>query len=652
MRRKRNINNSTFVSDGFIKKYFGPEIKSILTPSVRTYQNCIVPYVSHPEAEQWLQTCLERDPLRDRIQVFTGLTGSGKTTIIRHVFGLENSSSIPKIFGKTIIIPIDFNRSQRNAQVAILSSLRATIDILCESFSLEYPSETNENFYYYINKVRRDLLCQDPTFTPCTPHSDRIKNLRDTLPNAYASCQFQFVMDQDSCPLDLAVLVVDNVEAFLDPQAKNTASRYLSPIIEALRLAECLQSRNNDTGWSFNLLIACRHHIWRIMKGASDDNSRESVLLQSYVADPPYDLAAPASIPDIIKKREEILSRKARDSQKWNKAQTVVNVILSEVESSLGDFILQLELKDIRKSLATTTDLVLHKNLQKNPSEEISPGAFRIDSPEQFDLSRVNLIRTIGLGNSLYYTNQSSIIPNLLYNEISEGFELYPLLVLKYFLIRCHYSEPVWDNSIHLSDFYSVIFSFGNSTFTSFCTRAVHYLISHRLLLRSADQPQEDVPGLSEAEIKNIESIYVSGSAIVLWNELSKSSALFQLFIDDIWLPEDCDYFKNGGNDIEHCLEYLKTLIQTEEHIYNIIRNTSRHNAYCYIKAFGSEPVCFQLLKGLIISLNNICNISPLDSLTQSRIQKASEALNIAQGIESDLRRCISSRSQLLQELE
>ena len=257
------------------------------------------------------------------------------------------------------------------------------------------------------------------------------------------------------------------------------------------------------------MVIACRHHVWRIMKGEFGDNSPESALLQSYVTtEIPYDLTNPVKVNDIVKKREEVFSKRQRDTQKWNTAVEVVNTILQAMEDNIGDFVLQLELKDLRKSMAKIREIVLHKGLQRVSDEQIVSGAFQIGSVEQFDLTRVNTIRIIGLGNHKYYSDQTSIIPNLLVNESGAGRELFLLLTLKYFLIRCNYLEPAWDNTVSVSGFYAdmeSVFMNEYPAFNSFFESSVCFLIQHRLLLRSADQQQDEVPGLSLAEIKEID---------------------------------------------------------------------------------------------------------------------------------------------------
>lgn len=640
MKTKRNIPNTTVSTKGYIETYFGADIGRILVPSLRSLSDGEIPYVSHQEAEEVLSNCLTSDPLIDKSLVFTGLTGTGKTTILRHVFGLEKNASNPHPEGETLIIPVDFNRSQKSPQDGILSSLRVAIEMICNTCGVDYPDLNNEQFYAYIEKKRGDFLKLNPKHGRSTLPCERMETFIDEMPTTFASCQLQYVMDHPANSFKLIVLAVDNIEAFLDSTAKDPQSRYLAPIIEAFKLADCIGEREMPTKWRFNMVIACRHHIWRIMKGEFSDNSQENVLLQSYVTtETPYDLRNPVKVNDIVKKREEVFSKKQRDSQKWDTAVTVVNTMLQAMENNVGDFVLQLELKDLRKSMAKMRETVLHRGLQRVTDDQIVSGAFQIGSVEQFDLTRVNTIRVIGLGNKKYYSDQSSIIPNLLVNDSCEEMELFLLLTLNYFLLHCNYLEPAWDNSVSVSGFYAAmksIFRDQYFAFNSFFEFSIRFLLQHRLLLRSADQPQNEAPGLSSAEIEKIETVYVSGGAIVLWSELGKSSALFQLFLDDIWLDENSDYLDDDGNDIEHCVKYLETLYDAEQRIYNTAKNISSACARYYLNDFGKTPICKQLLTGLISSLDTI--IASGDSRSQGRIiiakRTLQQAQKLAQGIQ------------------
>ena len=611
-RMKRNRNNLFRNTDGYIKKYFGTDISKILVPSIKSIQNCDIPYVNHQEAESVLSEYLKGDRFIDKSIAFTGLKGSGKTTILRHVFGIEENSNKCKYSDdeRTIIIPIDFNRAQVSAQIAILSSLRSAVRSMCKKFGIDEPNVDNEEFFKFVEEQREDLLNLDATQNLNTPHNEVLTTFLKLLPVAFASCQLQYVLESDKCNINLVLLIIDNVEGFRGEG--DGKSKYLNPVIEALHLRDCISQRMQPTKWSFNVVIACRHYIVRLIRGEEDENGIEAPLISSFLTTVnTYDLQDPVKIKQIVDVRDQVFSRN-HDSEKWKTSVSVVKKVLSKMEGTIGDFILQLELKDIRKSLDAMSTLIQHNGLQKKTEDEInnSPGSFQIDSPSQFDLSRINLIRTLAIGNRTLYS-ESGLIPNLMYNKKEEYLELYPLLTLKYFLEKGEYEEPAWDNACSITAFYQTmkdLFNVDDSFIERYFMEPVSYFLKHRILLRSADQEQDEVPGLTHSEILKIESVYVSGAAVSLWEELYNSSALFQLYLDDIFVDSNSDYLSSYGNDIEHCFEYLKYLRTREEMIFNRAANQSDEKIEEYIRCFGDESICEYLAHGLSSSLDYIAN--------------------------------------------
>lgn len=607
MRRKRNRDNPVRNTDGYIKKYFGSDISKILVPSIKNIQNVPTPYVEHREAENVLRGFLSGDTEKDKSMVFTGLTGSGKTTILRHVFEIEDNSNCVKIVNKTITIPVDFNRSQVDAQTAILSSMRSAVEYLCKQYQINQPTLDNEDFYKFVKRLRNDFANIEVKRNENIPQQQVLKSFYDSAAVPFTSCQLQYVLNSEKCDIELVILIIDNVEGF-GGEGKNRL-KYLQPVIEALRLYDCIGQRQQPTKWCFNMIIACRHYIVRLLKGEEDENGSESTLLESFVtSESTYDLRNPVEINQIVEKREAVFSRNQK-TERWRMSVFVLQTVLKKMEGTLGDFIVQMELKDLRKSMAAMQDLILNSGLQRKTEEEIkTSGAFQIGSASQFDLSRINLIRTFAIGNQTYYSDKSRV-PNLMFNEREEGLELYPLLTVKYFLERCGYEEPSWENSVSIDSFYQTmkeLFALNELRIKWLFKSSVYYFIKHRVLLRSADQHQDEVPGLTTKEIRQIEYVYVSGATVRLWNELKESSALFQLYMDDIYFEDNSDYLQQNGNDIEHCFEYLKYLWTKEKRIFNTVKNQSDIKVRGYIQCFGSEPICKHLAKGLLNSLDYI----------------------------------------------
>lgn len=637
---KRNRMNIRTDTDGYIKSYFKDEINLLLTPRDNMVRSSESPYVRHERAERFLEHYNRPNEQQDRIVFFTGLTGSGKTTILKNYFHFGIREEIRSKINeetRTVLIPIDFNFTQVDAEKAIMGSLRAAADKICEQYGISYPDTEDEAFYEYVVERREGLIYGDPDFHKHT-HAQRLEAIkeRDSFSGEkiLESCRFQYIMDQSE-KLDHVLIIIDDVEAFSDQE------KPLEPIIHAFKLAECFNHRGAKTTWMYSMIISCRHHIWRLMKERHMDDIPSRPLLQSFITnDQGFDLYDPVKIEPIVEKRQGVFGAKQRDLNKWDTAVKVVKDILFQADNDVGELIHQLELKNTRKSFELLRDLVLNKNLQRVSAIDTAPGAFRIDSVEQFDITRVNLIRQFGLGSWQYYANEHSEIPNLLYNlpATERDIEVYPLLTLKYFLRLCNYEEPEWQIYYQISHFLRrthYIFGYTDEVNDETFGRAARYLIKNRMLLRSKDQDQKETAELQyEARLREIEMVYVSGAAICLWNELRESSALFQLFIDDVWLPRNSDYFGDDGNDIEHCANYLIQLWKKEQRIYHAADNLMHAQDYCDL--FGRKPVCLQLLIGLERSLNKICD--SMDEKSADRKRSAAKTLQRIVKLKTEMR--------------
>ena len=147
------------------------------------------------------------------------------------------------------------------------------------------------------------------------------------------------------------------------------------------------------------------------------------------------------------------------------------------------------------------------------------------------------------------------------------------------------------------------------SDFSKKFKKALHFLITNRLLLRSYCQEQYDNKSLNDNEIDLIEKVYLPRLAITLWDYIGKTSVFFEMFIDDIWMDnslrcKEKDVFRGFDFDnYDICISYLSELIDKEKRIYTRAVNIDGTGDQ-YKKYFGEEPVCKQLLKGLKRSLD------------------------------------------------
>lgn len=600
----------------YIQRFLEAEVNYLLAPSVSQLSQVEFEkiYIPNPDLERSLSR-YKTHTYSNNTCVITGLTGSGKTMLIRHVFDIHGIK--PHIDGKSIIIPFNFDNALYGGVKDVFTRMtRAACDCLKKEFpNLHDIDEYKEDFYDFIASRRNDLLYVLEKY-PSATKFEQLASLCETNAFAFYSCEFKFYLNQtDICPIDNVVLIIDDVEGIrVEVKTEDSMPRELLPIKVTLELIECLQNQDGiPVPWSLNTIICCRHFVYRLMGSLPYSLSKNyTQCLESYAICSQYDLRESPSLVAIIQKRYEAIPETKRNTidSKWYLAMQVVMKIVNRVDDNIGDFVLDLTLKNIREALRKVKEIVFNKQwIQRNLTLH-SPGAFQITDIDQYRTNPASLIRALGMNESIVYNSRESIIPNLLYNEVNNNMELFPLLTLKYFLYFADYREMSWDSSIRISDFLQDVEEvFGSKKYLQHFNNSLRYLMEHRLLLRSADQEQISNSDLCEQDIKSTEFVYVPSLSVALWGFLGRTSVFFEMFVDDIWLDNmsretQRPFFR--GFDYENyriCLDYLGELIDAETTIFSQAIN-NQGNGQKFFEIFGDKPICDYLLDGLENSLN------------------------------------------------
>ena len=593
-----------------IEKYLKNEIDFLLAPSADQLNGVDFEdiYISVPLVENFLNSALTYSQ-SDKIYYLTGLTGSGKSMILKKVFKYQGMS--PRISNNTLIIPFSFDNFPsnpsvfdsdkegiNNVYVNMLNSVCELIEKSCPNIKLIRDNEAD--FLAKVGESRADYT-QVPNIWPRPNTSERIQYFMDSNPIPFNTAMLKYYLNQSNCFINNIVILVDDIEGAGENQE-------LIPIKTAYRIITCLENTPKSKDWSVHLIIGCRNYVYRLIMDNSFTAERQRI--ETYTESEYFHLEKAPSITAIVNKRYQAISKKDK-SEKWKTALDTVMAILLGIDSSIGEFILNLKIRNIRKALSVTKRIVYNKQwIQRNYVEETA-GAFTIDSVMDFDITPATLIRAIGMGESLIYSSNISDIPNIMYNE--DETDLYPLLVIKYCLQYRNVDEKYanWNDTINLYDFYNKIENiFGKEEMShkSLFKKATEYLILNRLLLRSIDQLQNNSMPVNEKNIHQITKVYISNAAVDIWELLSKNSVLFEMYMDDIWLdntmrPRNKRKFR--GFDIDNftiAIGYLEKLIDKETLLRNHAQNLGTFNEY--IDLFGNNSICEHLLSGLTKSLN------------------------------------------------
>lgn len=477
--------------------------------------------------------------------IIEGLTGSGKSMLVQYVFGIRGLSC--KIFEKSLIIPLNFDGTLYSRVEGLFSSMvKGACDYLIKNFPrLHHIDDYPDDFYSYIEHNRQDLLPSDQYPSPAVIEQLKIILARNSL--GFYSSALKFYLSQTNvCTVDNVILVVDDIEGIrVSDDDKQDIIHELLPIKMALEFIECMQNPGNgQIPWSFNTIICCRHYVSRLMRTLPfclEETTSYIQKMSAYSVCERYDLFDSPQLIDIIQIRyDALIKAESVATDKWTMAMRVVKQLINKVDSQMLEFILNATLGNIREAFNKVKQIVLNKRWIQRDFTPRTPGAFSIYDLNQYDVKPASLIRALCMNESAVYNSMESVIPNLLYNSPNCDMEMIVLLTLKHFLLISQYKAMAWDAHISIQDFKRLVSQlFHSEEYDYYFASAIHYLIEHRLLLRSYDQEQKDTVGLTRQVVEQIENVYLPRLAIDLWNRLNSTSVFLEMFIDDIWISDD-----------------------------------------------------------------------------------------------------------------
>ena len=617
-----------------IQRYLKSEIDFLLAPSANQLNNVSFDdiYIPVEDAQIFLQTALHKSNI-DKILYFTGLTGSGKSMILKKVFSINGMTS--KIIDNNLIIPFSFdnllngisssNKDTSKIEKSIEQMFVNMLSDACEELEnnivgLKIANENIEDYYKHLKKSRGDYSQYKNGFLKISTE-ERINNLYSENPIAYFTSILKYYLNQDNCPVNNIVIIIDDIEG-VGEQCE------LFPVKVAYRIITCFENQVKGKSWSTHVIISCRHYVYRLI---DKKYSFERQQIEAYTESEIFNIEDAPPLYDIIEKRYDAIYKKDKNA-KWVIALSIVSTILKRIDNTIGEFILNLNIRNVRKALSTLKTMIYNKQwIERDYYEEV-PGAFTISTINEYNLTPATLIRAIGMEESLIYFSDDSKIPNVLFNK--DEMDLYLLLIIKYCINNMNSTYSNWRNSINLDAFYQKIqFVFENDSEKKYFVLATRYLILNRLLLRSIDQLQNDTKPVDEESVQLINSVYIANSAVDIWNLLEKNSVLFEMYIDDIWTDNttrNMTKHQYRGFDTENynaALLYMNTLINKESSLRKKAYNLGKIEEYYNL--FGKDSVSNHLLEGLENSLNNFYKNDANEQSEYSMISNLAKRIKI-----------------------
>jgi len=609
-------------------KYLHEEIDYILSNEINA-NGLSHPYISNNKIEERLKPLLKPSNF-SRYYLLSGLTGSGKSTIMHHVFFGDKEATSPMIKKGNLIIPIDFDiivekeenstkkSKEKEFENIFVNVISQAIVLVQDTFNIPVP--THQEFVGFFTKNATgfiNLVENGKRKSFLKIRNDLYKD--NTL---YAMiAELCISLNHENSKINNVIFIIDNVESL---GVHKTPIQI--PLLVAHKTINFMCKKSVSCGkkvkWSPNILICCRHYVYRMMHTRDFEDGTISQIFESYCKPEKVDLDNPATLKEIIETRWHYIRKNSaktkKNNTKWKTSmdatKKILENIIKECEIREGNFILDLNLSDIRSSLKTIKNIIYNKRwIQKDGFDD--KGYFTIENASDFNIKQPYILRAIGMESGEYYNSEDNLIPNLLINSPNNDVNIFALLALKYFMLR----SSSWDTPIYIPDFYSDV----KSVFKSYWQKdsqkikkafenAIWILLNNRMLLRSADQEQKDAASITKTNFKKINYVYVSQAARDYWELLGDNSIIFEMIMDDVYLDTTKITFINENRSkyrlfnkipFEVCLNYLPLIFDAEKNLIKLAFKNMSENKY--FELFGEDLITKQLLSGVNRSFEN-----------------------------------------------
>ncbi|MCX7749647.1 MAG: hypothetical protein N2645_22565 [Clostridia bacterium] len=593
------IKNSYFLND--IYRKFSKQFNYLLNPDMTSLFDIAEEelYVDTGTVERQLLELSEPD---DKFYYMIGYTGIGKTCTIKHCFKIENNKPIVnskmELIFPTFFDPTNIENSDIRGHITRrLRSLSRCLENKYTFLTEFYRNEQVKNdFFDFIDETKTELLdYSESDGDEYISKEGKLKLLFRNNPFAYELCKLKFYLSNDKVNIKNVIIIVDDIESLPDELEIDAVSQFL-------RIYTCLKN-NRPCGksrkYSTKLLISGRPYTFRYL---NFKRQFESYPINKEISKNVIPDLAEIFLKRFNKVNEKLdLVSRIGNKEQWENAFNVVTKLCNKLDRNFADTISRLNHYNIRHSMVNFAEVLSNKQwIQK---QKYRSSSFTIDG-EDYSINKATVLKALACGEGIIYIDHSNTnIPNILHNEMEEGYELLGAYVVKYFLKHQAENALYGFSSIDINDFYdnvSIIFSEINDIKGKFAY-IVDYLFSKKVLLRSIYEPEnpEDKGKYKKISVKKL---YLSQRGYVLWDLLSNDSVLFELYRDDLY--RDIKKYSQSASNLLlqeevllDCVKYLEEIFEIEAKYISIANNSG--NLRNYFNAFGTELITLHILRGI-----------------------------------------------------
>src|ERR1043166_4444472 len=530
-------------------------------------------YVPVRDAEKALRSAIA-GPGEKSIRCFTGFTGEGKSTVLRHTFEF-NDVCIIKPELKRLIIPISFDslldKTDDNPAQHFSACFQYSSRLIMQTYNVGY---SDEELIDYIMRTRPTLLHRSPEARPESSPSALYESARRHDRPACEAILLKMLLAKVS--LSEIVIIVDDIESL--PYA-----RQLDVVGYACGTLNCLERA--QANYSVTLLIGCRESSRSLLR-------RESAL-SMYNFDPDICLNNDTALERLFDARLVILVRHiARENrEKWDRAKEIVKTIAKLLSERYGIMLLDLCNRNYRDAMSHLTEILSNRKW----FQQTKPKLPHFESVEhEYALNEAAVFRALGLGGGEMSPASRTPFVNLLHNQIDQRSDLLVCYVIRYLLQRPGNRTSMCKFK---SDADAVFELFPDPVSWELVADAVEFMMDSGLIF------QDHIPDGNVV-------ITLTPKASLLWRLLQQNAMLLQFYREDTFLDFADRLSSTEPSEVLHAAPLFRELariasliIQTEWRQLQMVQSGGALAKYRH--AFGTQLVGELLFHGLNKSVHS-----------------------------------------------
>jgi hypothetical protein len=552
----------------------------------------------------------------DQMKYMVGLTGMGKTTLLRNYFRIVDRDV--KLTNEKIIVYISFynvnlsgDNPQKSVENEIVTYMIRTIKVLIESNKEIVANQTEfwKEFYGFI-KNNKPTLLENESLTPDSDFitdilgevsDDRLmkqlKMLCDSKPIEYYSSFIKFLLRKIP-EIKQIVMIYDDIEA--------KASVFHRPLVEVARHVHACFGAVDERAISVKTIVSMRAYTFRANIGRESEARREHLEHDALLK------TETVNLHNIFEARFRYIEERENknnvaDSKSTIQAKKVLEYVEQQLDNMGGKIIYKLSNNNLCDAMLLYCHVLT--NVEWVACDEIENKGSFIIGEKNYKLTKDNILRAIANGNSkVYFGENNKYVPNLLFNQL-EGSELIGLYIIRYLKklgISRVYGIKYAEGKEIYRDISSLFIRNNDSEARKDAWRyrilnVIEYFYYSGILFRSLCDI-EDIPDKQvERKYSNEYKLYLAPRGECLYGMLSDNAVLLELYRDDIYvdLPGNdivTDNMSSTAEVFDYLIKYVAFLFECEKrNIANASDNLNR-----YQELIGDEFITALLLQGIV----------------------------------------------------